>query len=432
MPSPLISAAVPAFSPEEACALQLDAADPLARWREQFHVPRGPDGAPLIYFCGNSLGLQPKTTRAIVEEALQNWAELAVEGHFRGKHPWYPYHEFAREPGARLVGARPHEVVHMNSLTVNLHLLMVTFYRPTPERHKILMEDCGFPSDTYAVRTQIRRHGFDPDEALLIAKPRAGEHTFRMEDMEELLEREGRKIALALLPGIQYVSGQAFDIARLTTAAHRQGCVIGFDLAHAAGNLPLSLHEWNVDFAVWCTYKYLNCGPGAVAGCFMHERHARDVTLPRFGGWWGNDPGTRFRLHLEEEFIPVPSADGWQISNPPIFSLAPLLPSLAMFDEAGMPALRAKSEYLTAYLEFWLDRLNNGRYQVITPRAPAARGCQLSLLVRDGARDLLKALESDGAICDFREPNVLRVAPTPLYNTFHEVWRFAQLLKRRL
>ncbi|MBL8878088.1 MAG: kynureninase [Phycisphaerales bacterium] len=418
------------FGPTEADALALDAADPLRGFRDRFSLPRGRDGAPQIYLCGNSLGLQPKATRDAVLAELDDWARLGVEAHFHGRHPWYPYHEFVRETGARLVGAQPHEIVYMNSLTVNLHLMMVTFYRPTSERYKILIEDAAFPSDTYAVRTQIRIHGRDPDDALLVAKPRLGEKAIRTEDVEALLEREGSHIALVLMSGVNYFSGQVFDMRRIAAAARRHGARVGFDLAHAAGNVELCLHDWNVDFAAWCTYKYLNSGPGAVAGCFVHERNARDASLPRLGGWWGNDPKTRFRMHLEPEFVPVPTADAWQLSNPPILALAPVRVSLGIFDEAGMPALRAKSEKLTAYLQFLLDRMPSERYTTITPPEKSQRGAQFSLLAHDRPRELFRELEAADVVCDFREPNVIRVAPVPLYNTFHDVWRFAKVLSK--
>jgi kynureninase len=417
-----------AFQPDEAFALHLDAADPLAHFRDRFHVPRRPDGRPVIYFCGNSLGLQPKTARVLVEQELDDWARLAVDAHFQGRTPWYSYHEVFRDSGARLVGARPGEVVMMNSLTVNLHLMMVTFYRPTVARHKILIDAPTFPSDLYAVKSQIRHHGHDPAEALLTLGPRDGEHTLRTEDIEAVLEGSGEEIALALLNGVNFFTGQFFDLERVTALAKRRGCVVGLDLAHAAGNVPLRLHDWQVDFAVWCSYKYLNAGPGAVAGCFVHEVHGRDLDLPRFAGWWGNDPATRFRMHLLPDFVPRPGADGWQVSNPPVLAMAPLRASLELFDEAGTDALRAKSECLTGYLLYLLDCLPAGRFEVITPRDPARRGCQVSVLVRDRPRELLRALEAAGVVCDFREPDVIRVAPVPLYNGFHEVWRFARIL----
>lgn len=415
----------------EAFAVDLDAADPLARFREAFHMPRR-DAREAIYFCGNSLGLQPRAVREIVAQELDDWAALAVDGHFRAARPWYAYHEQVRAPAARLVGALPHEVVCMNGLTVNLHLLMSTFYRPTPQRHRILIEDCAFPSDIYAVRSQLRLRGFDPHDGLLVASPRPGESTLRTEDVLALIEREGPKLALVMMSGVNYFTGQVFDMREIAAAARRAGCTIGLDLAHAAGNVELALHDWNVDFAAWCSYKYLNSGPGAVAGCFIHERHARDTSLPRMGGWWGNDPQTRFRMHLEAEFRPVASADAWQLSNPPILAMAPLIASLELFDAAGMPALRAKSMRLTGYLQFLLDQMPSARYTVITPRAPAARGCQLSILAHHRPRELHTALETAGVVCDFRAPNVVRVAPTPLYNTFHEVWRFAEILARHV
>ncbi len=417
------------WSIDEKFALQLDAEDSLGKFRERFHLPCAADGRPLIYFVGNSLGLMPKATRAIVGQELDDWARLGVDGHFDAATPWYSYHETLRGPAARLVGAQPNEVVCMNSLTVNLHLLMATFYRPTPERCKILMEEPAFPSDTYAIKSQIAQHGFAPEEALLLAQPRVGEATLREAEIEALLEREGQEIALVLLGGVNFFTGQLFDLARITAAAQKQGCIVGLDLAHAAGNAPLSLHDWNVDFAAWCSYKYLNSGPGAVAGAFVHERHATNRDLPRLAGWWGNDPATRFRMQLEPNFIPVQSADAWQISNPPILAMAPLRTSLAIFDEAGgMEALRAKSVRLTGYFEFLLEHVPSGLFSVITPRSPNERGCQLSILVHEHPQELFQKLEAAGMKCDLREPNVIRAAPTPLYNTFHEVWRFAQVL----
>jgi kynureninase len=417
------------FSADEEFALQQDRVDPLRSFRDRFFLPLDAEGKPLIYFVGNSLGLMPRASRQIVEQELDDWAKFAVDGHFAAATPWYSYHETLREPAARLVGAQPNEVVCMNSLTVNLHLLMATFYRPTPERRKILMEEPAFPSDTYAIQSQILHHGFDPEDSLLLARPREGEHTIRHEDIEALLEREGREIALVLFAGVNFFTGQLFDIAGITAAAQKQGCRVGIDLAHAAGNAPLALHDWNVDFAVWCSYKYLNSGPGAVAGAFVHERHATNRDLPRFAGWWGNDPATRFRMQLERDFVPVQSADAWQISNPPILAMAPLRTSLAIFDEAGgMEKLREKSARLTGYFQFLLDRASSQLCEVITPRQPNERGCQLSILVHEHPKELFEKLEAAGVKCDFREPNVIRAAPTPLYNTFHEVWRFAQIL----
>jgi kynureninase len=416
------------FLPDEEFSLQLDAEDPLARLRDRFEIPAGPDGEPLLYFCGHSLGLMPKSARALVEQEIDDWARMGVAGHFAARNPWYAYHERFRENGARLVGALPGEVVMMNSLTVNLHLMMATFYRPTTSRHAILIEAGAFPSDHYAVTSQIRHHGLDPGTSLIAVGPRPGESILRTEDLERLLVERGREIALVLLPGVHYLTGQAFDIERLTAAARRQGCRVGFDLAHAAGNLVLKLHDWQVDFAVWCSYKYLNAGPGAVGGCFVLQAHGDDRTLPRLAGWWGNDPETRF--DMRPTFEPRRGADGWQVSNPPILSMAPLLASLAIIEEAGMGALRTKSERLTDYLLRLIDRLGSGRLEVITPRDPAWRGCQISLRVRRAPRDLVPALASAGVVCDFREPDILRVSVAPLYNRFHEVWRFVRILER--
>lgn len=420
------------FSTDEDFAQKLDAEDSLRHFREKFHLPLGKDARPLIYLAGNSLGLMPKSARQIVEQELDDWAKLGVDAHLDAETPWYSYHETLREPTARLVRAKAVEVICMNSLTVNLHLMMATFYRPTKSRFKILMEDPAFPSDTYAIKAQIVHHGFDPKEALILARPREGEFTVRQDDIEAALEKHSDQIALVVIAGVNFFTGQLFDIPKITAAAQKRGITVGIDLAHAIGNVPLALHDWNVDFAVWCSYKYLNAGPGAVAGAFVHERHATNRELPRLAGWFGNDPATRFRLHLEPEFIPVPSADGWQISNPPIFSMAPLRASLSIFDEAGgMEALRAKSIKLTGYLQFLLESESGGRssrYTVITPRKPNERGCQLSILAHEHPKELFGKLEVAGVKCDFREPNVIRAAPTPLYNTFHEVWRFSRIL----
>jgi kynureninase len=417
------------FSADEDFAVKLDSEDPLRAFRDKFRLPIGKDGKPLFYFAGNSLGLMPKSARGIVEEELDNWAKLGVDAHHATGTPWYTYHEALREPTARLVGAKPLEVICMNSLTVNLHLMMATFYRPTKPRFKILMEEPAFPSDTYAIKTQIAHHGLNPNDALILARPRKGEFTIQTEDIVDLIEKHADQLAVVMFAGINFFTGQLFDIKTITAAAHAAGIIVGFDLAHAVGNAPLKLHDWNVDFAVWCSYKYLNAGPGAVAGAFVNERHATNTKLPRFAGWFGNDPNTRFRLHLEPEFIPVASADGWQISNPPIFSMAPLRASLAIFDDAGgMEPLRAKSIRVTGYLEFLLTEIGSKKFTVITPRNPDERGCQLSILAHEHPKELLKELETAGVKCDFREPNIIRVAPTPLYNTFHEVWRFTRIL----
>jgi len=424
------------FSTDEDFARRFDAEDPLQQFREKFHLPLGENGKPLIYLAGNSLGLMPKAVRETLEQELDDWAKLAVDAHLQAQTPWYSYHETLREPMARLIGAKPTEVICMNGLTVNLHLMMATFYRPTKSRFKILMEEPAFPSDTYAIKTQIVHHGLDPKDTLILAGPRKGEFTLRTNDIVDLIEKNADQLALVMIAGVNFFTGQFFDISTITKVAQKRGITVGIDLAHAIGNVPVSLHDWKVDFAVWCSYKYLNAGPGAVGGAFLHERHATNIELPRLAGWFGNDPNTRFRLHLEPEFIPVPSADGWQISNPPIFSMAPLRASLAIFDEAGgIEPLRAKSIKLTRYLQFLLElapgkrQSGSDRYGVITPREAGSRGCQVSILVREHPKELFNKLEAVGVKCDFREPNVIRAAPTPLYNTFHDAWRFAKILR---
>jgi len=417
------------FSPEEEYALQLDVTDPLRRFRDEFLYPKAEDGKPRIYLAGNSLGLMPKTTRGLVEQELSDWAELGVDAHLKGKTPWYSYHETVREPLARLVGAEPNEVVCMNSLTVNLHLLLATFYRPKGRRFKILMEEPAFPSDTYAIKSQIAHHGFDSADALIVAKPRNGEATLRIGDLASLIEKHKDELAVVLIAGVNFFTGQKLDIREVAAVAQKNNVLLGVDLAHAIGNVPVSLHDWNVDFAVWCSYKYLNAGPGSVGGAFVHERHASNRELPRLAGWWGNDPATRFRMQLEPDFKPVASADSWLIMNPAILSRTPWRAALAIFEAAGgVEILRKKSVGLTAYLQFLLDEIVGDRVTVITPRDPEERGCQLSIAVRDGASEVFKKLEERGVTCDFREPNVIRAAPTPLYNSFHEVWRFARLL----
>jgi kynureninase len=412
-------------------AQRLDREDPLARFRDQFHIPRTAEGRGEIYFCGNSLGLQPKRTADYVNEFLKDWAALGVRGHFQGAHPWLPYHEYLTAGLAALTGAAPDEVVAMNSLTVNLHLMMVSFYRPTATRFKILIEDHAFPSDHYAVESQIRYHGYDPASALVKIGPRPGEELIRDEDLFALLEREGSALALILLPGVQYYTGQALPMPEIVRRGHAVGAVVGFDLAHAIGNLVLELAAWDADFACWCSYKYLNSGAGSVGGCFVHARHLRDASLPRFAGWWGHDKATRFQMG--PVFRPIPTVEGWQVSNPPILSLAAIRAALDVFMEAGgMTPLRAKSEMLTAYLEFLLGAECEDRVAIITPRDPARRGCQLSLCVRSrqtAGRELYRRLEAAGVACDWREPDVIRVAPTPLYNTFEEVHCFVRILK---
>ncbi len=418
------------FQPDESFARRLDEDDPLAGYRQRFYIPPRPDGEPTIYFCGNSLGLQPTGVRAALERELEDWAGLGVDAHLGGRTPWHSYHEIFSDSAARLVGARPGEVVTMNSLTVNIHLMLVSFFQPTPDRHRILMESPAFPSDLYAVQTHLRSRGLDPAGSLVRIAPREGEHTIRSEDIETVLEEQGSQIALVWLGGVNYFTGQVFDMPRITAAASRRGCTVGFDLAHAAGNVPLSLHDWGVDFACWCSYKYLNAGPGAVAGCFVHQKHGAGARLPRYAGWWGDDPETRFQMHLQRDFVPQPGAAGWQISNPPILAMAPLRASLDIFDEAGMDALRRKSVLLTGYLRSLLGAAPSDRFAIITPAEPEAQGCQLSILVHDQPKKRFQALVADGVVCDFREPNVIRVAPVPLYNTFHEVWRFSRIMLR--
>lgn len=410
-------------------ARECDSNDPLKDMRQEFLIPVGESGKELIYFCGHSLGLQHKDTAPFIQTELDAWATLGVEGHFKENTPWYPYHVFVRDSLAKVAGALPHEVVAMNSLTVNLHLMMVSFYQPTERRYKVLMEAPVFSSDTYAVKSQVKFHGYDPEESVLIAAPRDGESCLRMEDVEALLDEKGHEIALVLFSGVNYLTGQFVDIERLVKKAHEMGCLIGIDLAHAIGKVPLALHDWDVDFAAWCSYKYLNSGPGAVGGVFVHERHGKNADLNRFAGWWGNDPDTRFQLHLQPEFVPVLSADSWQISNPSIFAMAPLRASLQAYDKVGMQAFREKSEKLTGYLEFLLEKIKSDRVSLITPQS---RGCQLSIRVDYAPEELMEKMREGGIICDFRRPNIIRVAPNPLYNTFTEVWQFANILKNHL
>jgi kynureninase len=411
-------------------AQQLDAADPLRSFRDEFLIPKH-DGREQAYFCGNSLGLQPKSARAHVEEVLDKWAAEAVEGHFTGQAQWMPYHELVREPLAQVVGAEPSEVVAMNSLTANLHLMLVSFYRPTRERPAILMEAGAFPSDRHALESQVRFHGFDPATDLIELEPDEDDGTISMAALERAVAMHGPRLATIVWPGVQYRTGQAFDLAEIVRLGHAAGAVVGFDLAHAAGNLVLRLHDSSADFAVWCHYKYMNAGPGAVAGCFVHARHAHS-DRPRFAGWWGHDPATRFRMG--PEFVPTPGADGWQLSNPPILGLAPLRGSLDLFARAGMAALRAKSERLTGYLETLIRERLGDVLQIVTPREPARRGAQLSLRVlqgrglhgREAGRSLFGFLAQRGVLGDWREPDVIRISPAPLYNTHADVLRFAR------
>jgi len=419
-----------AFQPGADFARAMDQRDPLALFRERFCLPKIQDGKPCIYLCGHSLGLQPKTAPEYIEQELQDWARLGVEGHFHARSPWIPYHRLLTEQTSELVGTHPTEVVVMNSLTVNLHLMMVSFYRPTAQKHKILVERGAFPSDQYAVKSQIQFHGFSPATSLLELTPREGESCVRDEDVESLIDREGESIALIMLGGVNYVTGQLFDLEGITRAGHRKGCIVGFDLAHAAGNIPLHLHDWDPDFAVWCSYKYLNGGPGTVAGCFVHERHSRAGDLPRFAGWWGHDEETRFQMG--PDFHPMAGAEGWQLSNPPIFALAPLRASMEIFAEAGIDRLRSKSVSLTGYLEYLLNQNASSQFSIITPTEPCRRGAQLSIRVKQGGSVLCERLAENGVIGDWREPDIFRVAPVPLYNSYQDVYTGAQQIKLAL
>ena len=417
-----------------AYAQQLDQNDPLAAMREHFAIPKQPDGTDEYYFTGNSLGLQPKLARAAVIELLDAWQKRGVKGHFEGEFPWLPYHEFLTEQAAELVGALPKEVVMMNSLTANLHFMMASFYQPTEQRTKILIEDHAFPSDHYAVESQLKHHNQNVDDNLLLWAPRANEELLNYDDLWQLIEQHGDEIALILLPGVQYYTGQVLDMARITEIAHAKGIKVGFDLAHAAGNIELSLHQWQVDFACWCSYKYLNSGAGSVAGCFVHQRHVENTELNRFAGWWGHDKSSRFKM--ENNFKAIPSAEGWQLSNPPVLSLAAVRGSFDTITLAGgMPALRKKSLLLTDYLIELLSAQLGDKIRIITPKNAAERGCQLSLMVNDTGIDgkaMFNALEAKGVTTDWREPNVIRVAPVPLYNSFQDIYHFVSILKECL
>ncbi|KAI8826180.1 pyridoxal phosphate-dependent transferase [Fimicolochytrium jonesii] len=426
-------------------AAALDARDPLRHLRSQFHIPLRRDCVPegqtetedpdaeAIYLCGNSLGLQPKHTRKLVDEELDVWATLGVQGHFR--HPenreWVTIDDHVVEESAKVVGAKPSEVAIMNSLTVNLHFLMVSFYRPTQQRYKILMESKSFPSDYYAIESQVKHHNFPPSTAIIQLSPREGEHTLRTQDIVDAIEREGESIALVMFSGVQYYTGQFFDLHAITSAAKAKGCVVGYDLAHAAGNVPLKLHDWGVDFACWCTYKYLNAGPGGIGGAFVHERHAR-ADIPRLAGWWGTDPATKF--DMSHTFAPIPSALSFRVSNPSVLATVSLLGSLRVFAQTTMEDIRAKSVLLTGYLEVLLDALDSDRFTQLTPRDPAARGCQLSLLFREEGvmMKVFEALCRQAVIVDERKPDVVRVSPAPLYNTYAEVWRFVRAFRGAL
>jgi kynureninase len=409
-------------------AQDLDDADTLKSFRSQFHFPKTPEGKDFLYFAGNSLGLQPKKAKDYIQQELDDWAKWGVEGHLHAKNPWLPYHEFLTEKTARLVGALPQEVIVMNTLTVNLHLMMVSFYRPTKTRFKIVIEGGAFPSDQYAVKSQIKFHGFDPETALIELEPRPGEKLLRPDDIYETLNRQGSEIALVLLGNVNYLTGQCYPMSEITRIAHRMGAKVGFDLAHGAGNLELKLHDDGPDFAVWCSYKYLNAGPGAIAGCFVHERHAKNFQIPRFAGWWGHNKKTRFKMG--PDFDVLEGAEGWQLSNPPIFQLAALRASMEVFDAATMPALRKKSVALSQFLLENLEQLPE--IESITPKDPSQRGTQLSLRVKNKGKDFLDTLLKEGVICDFREPDIVRVAPVPLYTRFSDLCRLSEIFKKYL
>lgn len=411
-------------------ARQMDSTDPLRPYRNKFYFPKHTNGEQAIYLCGNSLGLQPKSAKKHIEAVLDDWRYLGVKGHFEGAHPFTTYHEILGQQMAKIVGGRKEEVVAMNSLTVNLHLMMVSFYRPAQERYKILIEKNAFPSDQYAVKSQLEFHGYDPKEALIELEPRPGEDTLRTEDMLDLIEKQGKEIALIMIGGLNYYTGQAYDMEKITKTGHAMGCMVGFDLAHGAGNLSLSLHDWDVDFAVWCTYKYMNSGPGGIAGCFVHQRHHKRKDLMRFAGWWGHDKETRFLM--DDTFVPIEGAEGWQMSNETVLSMAALKASLEIFEEVGMKAIVKKSRLLTRYLEFLIEELKSDRIQIITPKETDARGAQLSIRVVNSDKSLFKAISEKGVIADWREPDVIRIAPAPLYNSFMDVYHFVQILRAEL
>lgn len=416
-----------------AFAQQLDQQDELKHFREKFLIPQV-NGKDAIYFTGNSLGLQPKTVREYIGQELNDWAEYGVEGHFHAKNPWFSYHEIFPEKVSKIVGALPEEVVVMNQLTVNLHLLMVSFFRPDAKRYKIICEAKAFPSDQYAIETQLRFHGLSLKDALVEITPREGEHTMRTEDILSAIETHKDSLALVLFGGVNYYSGQVLDMKTITEAAHKAGAIAGFDLAHAAGNIPLELHNWGVDFACWCSYKYMNSGPGGVAGAFVHQKHLSNKELPRFAGWWGHTKETRFLM--QPGFDPIPTAEGWQLSNAPVLSMAAHKASVDLFDEAGMPALVKKGRALSGYLQFILEEMNAQSstkvVEVITPTNESERGCQVSLLMLVRGKEVFKTLMDRGVIADWREPNVIRVAAVPMYNKFEDVWMFGQIIKEVL
>ena len=418
------------FEPHLEYALNRDQKDSLRPYREAFHIPKDDKGNDWLYFTGNSLGLQPKTTKAAVEQELKDWANLGVEGHYQAKNPWMPYHEYLTDSMAKIMGAKPIEVVVMNTLTANLHFLMASFYSPTKKRPKILIESDAFPSDRYAVQTQLEFHGYDPKDCLIEWSPRAGETLLHIEDLESLLEKQGAEIALLLIGGVNYYTGQYLDLKKIAELGHAKGCKVGIDLAHGAGNIQPDLHTSGVDFAAWCTYKYLNSGPGSLGGVFVHQRYAHDMNLKRFAGWWSQNKTTRFDMRQALDI--TPGAEGWQLSNPPILSMAAIKASLDLFNEVGMEALREKSIQLTGYLEYLINELNNPDIEIITPKDPNQRGCQLSIRVKNIDKTLHKKLTEKHVITDWREPDVIRCAPVPFYNSFEDVYHMVEILKTLL
>ena len=413
------------FEASLAYAQSLDQTDILFPFRERFLFPQH-DGRDVYYFCGNSLGLQPKAVAYLMEKELQDWGKYGVEGHFNAAYPWLSYHQIFSDRLAKIVGAHKDEVVAMNTLTVNLHLLMLSFYRPANGRYKIIMEAGAFPSDQYAMETQVRMHGFDANDAIIEIAPREGKYLIEEEDILQAIADAGSELALVVMGGVNYYTGQLFNMEHITAAAHKVGAYAGFDLAHAVGNVHLDLHKWNVDFACWCSYKYLNSGPGGVGGIFVHEKYGDDPTFFRLAGWWGNDEKTRFRM--EKGFVPQKGAASWQMSNAPVFNMVAHNAALDIFEKAGMRELRDKSERLTGYLEFLLQHISGLSFRIITPSLPSERGCQLSMLFNDNGRAVFEYLTANGVIADWREPNVIRVAPVPLYNTFEDVYMLYNLL----
>ncbi|WP_272150317.1 kynureninase [Tenacibaculum aiptasiae] len=411
-------------------AQEQDKKDKLAYLREQFHIPKDKEGNDWLYFTGNSLGLQPKSTQKYIQQELDDWAKYGVEGHFEAKNPWLPYHEFLTDSMSKIVGAKPLEVVVMNTLTTNLHLLMVSFYQPTKKKYKIVIESDAFPSDRYAVQSQLKFHGFDVEDGLVEWKPREGEELLRIEDLEQIVSEQGDEIALLLIGGVNYYTGQYLDLKRIAEIGHAKNCFVGIDLAHGAGNISPELHNSGVDFAAWCTYKYLNSGPGSLAGLFVHEKHAKNKELPRFAGWWNHNKETRF--NMRQPFDVMKGAEGWQLSNPPILSMAAIRASLDMFNDVGMEALREKSERLTGYFEFLINQIDTDRIKVITPSNPKERGCQLSIQVKNADKSLHKKLTENNIITDWREPDVIRCAPVPMYNSFEDVFKMVEILKSLL